>query len=500
MKRITESFTYHDFQALAVKDAVSFINNGGSRRMYAGPTGTGKSIIELGVQDECVGNWIITPSLEIISDMLFKRTGIRSTKPSVLLPKATEFRISTPVRFRNQLLAGNLNPSSITFDEGHHGIAETYQQICLLAGDIPKIILTATPYRGTCKGTCQLIKEWGEPIWVILLTDAIKRGFWKMPDSFETIPLIDDDCIEIVNGEFHVETVRRAVESKIRDIGNLIIDKGLNMATMVSVPTRENIYALHDYLSSRGFPSNVVTDKTKTSDRHKFFRSCENRESVLLQIKAVSEGNDLKVRRLIDASCTLSPQFFMQRFGRITRPTNERSEYICTNRNLIRFAYLFEGNMPAYEYKKSEDAFPTPTKRMGYRAWDIESLGRFKPSKVKFKDGLEGEVYSIVSRDSGTTTEVTAIIHPLCDEVIWAKRENKNGKYGRFSRLTEPPTSVKGFSSKQGQLTPPQRSFFEKRGERLGLDTTAKLDARGFNAFICLNDLGLRIKSTNKGV
>jgi hypothetical protein len=115
-----------------------------------------------------------------------------------------------------------------------------------------------------------------------------------MPDSFDTYPLIDDDCIEISNGEFVVETVRREVESKIRDIGDLIISKGLDIATMVSVPTRENVYALADYLTSKGYANDVVTEATKTTDRHKAFQRCQDRLSVLLQIKAVSEGNDLE--------------------------------------------------------------------------------------------------------------------------------------------------------------------------------------------------------------
>jgi superfamily II DNA or RNA helicase len=500
MKRITESYTLHDFQSATVADAVRFIKDRPEeRRMYASPTGTGKSVIELATQDEIEGCWLITPSLEIISDMLHKRTGMRITKPSVLLPRAMEGRISTPVRFRNMLLQGLLNPQAVIFDEGHHALAETYEQICILVGDIPKLIFTATPYRGTAKGTCELIRKWGEPIWAILLTDAIKRNLWKMPDSFETYPLIDDDLIEISNGEFVVDRVRREVESKIRDIGNLIIERGLNLATMVAIPTRENVYALHDYLSSRGFPSDVVTDSTKTTERHKAFERCVNRESVLLQIKAVSEGNDLKVRRLIDCTPSLSPNFFMQRFGRITRPTSERSEYVCTNRNLLRFAYLFEGNLPVYEYKKSEEAFPTPTKRMGIRAWDIESLGKFKPSKIKFQDGMEGEVYSIQTRQEGETTEFTALVHPLCDEVIWGKRINKNGRYGRFFRLTEPPASVKGFASKSGNvLTPKQTTWFKEEGGKLGLDVEQKLDRRAFDAFVLLQNLKVRIKTVTK--
>jgi superfamily II DNA or RNA helicase len=490
-------FTLRHNQQLASNEAVRFVNEykpgEHNKLLFASPTGTGKSFVELDIKRRLENAWLITPSLEIISDLVLKETGTRYVKPSLLMPHAWDLRISTPVRFKNKLLAGEVNPSALIVDEVHHFLADTYKDVELMCGTIPIVGCTATPYRGTAKGTMEFIKMWSDPIWIYTLKQAIEGGFWKMPHC-ETIPLINDDEITITNGEFEVSTIRRETESKIRDIGNLIMDKGLDIATVVRMPTRENVYALSDYLTSKNYPNYVITDKTPTKDRHEHFRNCEDRKGVLLQIKAVSEGNDLKVRRAIDCSPCISPVFFMQFLGRITRPTEEHTEYLCTNRNLLRHAYLFEGHLPVQEYQQSESAFNSPMKSQFLRSWDIESLGRLKPSKIKFTNGLQGECYALEMRENGRTLEYTAIVHPYLPETIWAKRENSGGIYGKFI-LTNPPESVKGFQSKSGNvLTPKQEEWFQKKALVFGLDPEAKLDKRVFHAFVCLHDLRLRIK------
>lgn len=469
-----------------------------SRVMYAAPTGTGKSYPELINHKTNPDNYLITPSLEIISDLLLKLTGERYSKPSSLLPLARRHNITTPTRLRNELLKGNIRRiNKLTIDEVHHSLAETYIQVLMMLDESTKIRgYTATPFRGTPKGSAELREQWGEPIWLITITDAIKQGFFKMPKC-HTVPLIDDDIIEMTNGEFQVETVKRETESKLRDIGDLVIDKGLNIPTMVSMPTRDNVYALDDYLKTKNFPCRVITDKTDTKSRHQYFKECEQQTHVLLQIKAVSEGNDIKVYRLIDCTPNMSPVAFMQRFGRICRPTDKFiSEYYCTNRNLLRHAYLFEGNLPVYEYNESKKAFITDSKRMGCRAWDIESMGRFKPSKVPFASGVEGEVYSIVKQDGNFTETYTAIVHPLVEDVIWGMKRSTKGTYdGTYKRLANAPDSVKGFTSKSGQLTPAQEDFYRKKAESFGLDkTTKKLDKRIFDVMVALKDMRVRIK------
>lgn len=487
------NFELRDYQAACIKDDDSCTDR---YRMYAAPTGTGKSIPELCILQKSKYNYLITPSLEIISDLLLKLTGERYSKPSSLLPMAAKYNISTPVRLRNSLLRGSIpRLDKLIIDEVHHDNAETYKQVSLLCGERTSIRgFTATPYRGTPKGTRELIGRWGEPIHLLSITDAVERGYYEMPKC-KTIPLIDDDTIELTNGEFVVETIKRETESKIRDIGNLIRDMTPGIPTMVSMPTRENIYSLETYLKSLNIPCRVVTDKVHTTLRHNYFREAENCESILLQIKAVSEGNDLKIYRLIDCTPSISPVAFMQRFGRICRPNSMYPhEYYCTNRNLLRHAYLFEGNLPSYEYAESKAAFVTDSKRLGMRAWDIESMGRFKPAHIKFTNGIEGEVYSVVQVEGNISTEYTAIVHPLVEDVIWGKRVNKDGKYGRYSRLSEAPNTIKGFASKTGQVTTKQEEWFSKKAGSFGLDTTGKLDKRVFQAFIALQDMRIKIK------
>mgnify|MGYP000918291267 CR=1 FL=1 len=103
---------------------------------YASPTGTGKSIVELEVQqrvDEVMGpgTWIVTPREEIVVGMLDKLEF--SGDPM-------EKRICTPIRLRNAVMRGDVPPPlRFIFDEGHHHNAETWQQLNLLSGLAPAL-------------------------------------------------------------------------------------------------------------------------------------------------------------------------------------------------------------------------------------------------------------------------------------------------------------------------------------------------------------------------
>jgi superfamily II DNA or RNA helicase len=67
------TLTPHDYQTLAVEDALAWFASAGpsARRLYASPTGTGKSVMMLALQAELgEGAWIVTPRLEIVAGML----------------------------------------------------------------------------------------------------------------------------------------------------------------------------------------------------------------------------------------------------------------------------------------------------------------------------------------------------------------------------------------------------------------------------------------------
>ncbi len=99
----------YNFQPVAVNDAANFVASAkpGERRLYASPTGTGKSYMELALQSKLhaagVDAWIVTPSVEIGLGML-EKLGVPDDERRVETMYARH--ITTPIVMRNRLLKG----------------------------------------------------------------------------------------------------------------------------------------------------------------------------------------------------------------------------------------------------------------------------------------------------------------------------------------------------------------------------------------------------------
>jgi superfamily II DNA or RNA helicase len=102
-----------------------------------------------------------------------------SERSAVLCGEAC--RIVTPIRLRNRLLRGEGPvPERLLIDEAHHDTASTWQQIHMCC-QAPAVGFTATPFRGTPRGTAAFREQWGEPVWVLTLREAIARGALVLP-------------------------------------------------------------------------------------------------------------------------------------------------------------------------------------------------------------------------------------------------------------------------------------------------------------------------------
>src|SRR5262245_52927843 len=122
-----------DYQQAAVDDAAAFLNvaKPGDRRLYASPTGTGKSVMELALLAARPGGLLITPRVEIAAGMLDK-LGLDTSEmsPATLSQEAETRGIYTPIRLRNLMLAGSgPSPAYLVIDEAHHDTATTYRQL-----------------------------------------------------------------------------------------------------------------------------------------------------------------------------------------------------------------------------------------------------------------------------------------------------------------------------------------------------------------------------------
>lgn len=524
MRNITLKHNPRDYQIRCRDAAVSLIKSNPEQwHLFKSPTGTGKSVMELMIKAEFPDSILITPRVEIIVGLLDKLNHyVDDLSVDKLIALAWEYGITTPIRFRNMLAKGELSfrPSLLIIDEGHHVTADTYQDIRMYLNGVPVVLLTATPYRGTAKGTQEFLRLCGDTVNEVLsLRQAIEYGYCALPEP-RTIPLIDDDTIDVSGGEFRVNTVEatETVTSSfdlLKDVIGRYYDTNLrfyDMPTMVAVSSTELCLQLTEILNDNGLPARCVTQATSSTDRRKIFELCELGKLVLVQIDVVSEGVDLKIRRLIDCKPTMSPTRWVQQIGRIMRPWKEgKPEYVCCCRNLERHGYLMEGMLPVEKIKEAQEAFTDEEgkpkfsiRSMGARANDLQGMGKFKVIPVRLHNGITVFCYNLVHVDGFTRTEYFVMVHPNEQETIKGKRvsvrkaEQSGDKvqyeWGYWRRIDTLP-ELKGCTTATAfPLTDKQRARWESDAADRGLDPYQTVTNQNFGVLHFLKNLGLRIK------
>lgn len=504
-----------DYQSAFAADAEAWVQAAGGahrRRLYAAPTGAGKSVCELLLLDHLPNALLVTPRLEIVAGMLGKLgVDTSSWSDSRLAAEALARRITTPIRACNLLARGELpfRPDAVILDEAHHDLADSYRDLSAYLGPVPWVGLTATPYRGTPAQTVELHDRWGGEItWIISLAQSVERGYLSVPEPV-VWPLVDDDEIEVQNGEIAVRQAGQAVRDRLEEVAARCREFAAagrwDRPTMLAVPSTACVPAMMEVLESIGLPAVGVTQHTTRPDRLRAFAAVARAEAALVQIDVVSEGVDLPIRRLIDLKPTLSPVRWLQQVGRITRPVadGERPpEYYCCCRNLERHGYLFEGLLPARRVAESQRAFGGPTRRASVRALGLEGLGRFAAAEVPLAGGLTGHLYSLVSISGFDRVEYAVLVHPLSAEVLYATRTSTRDsgdsvRWGRWRRIDRLP-DLRGFASAAARpLSEKQAAWWSRDAERFGLDPAAKPNRRSFAALPVLRDLGLRMGVSN---
>lgn len=512
----------YDYQHSAVRLAMMFYNESegkGGHHLIASPTGTGKSYMILRILGLNYSHgYVVTPKIEIVVDMLAK-IGVDVSQITMGNIEAymLEYRILTPIRFRNLILAGRIDVELIKwvlFDEAHHDEADTYALIrACLPDSVVFIGTTATPFRGTPKETATFRERWGKIHWAITEKEAYERGFLALPDC-ETWPLVDDDLVEIgKNGEFIVSRVTAATKDKLVDLFTRCKEREL--FTDAGKPTRPMVIGIHsseiiEYMKlvavKEGIQLAFITQETDFKTRQKLFAGCLACEFALVHINTISEGVDLsnktaRLRVYIDLACTNSPIMFVQRFGRARRPLfpneTEPPLYICTNRNLERHGYILDGVLPAETITKAQLAFERPSERSKSRVFGIETLGKLRPTNVQLNSGLSVQIFAISCMEGNKKNEFLVLLHPCHANPVWFRKESplkEDGTrdYGKWSIEWEPPSELKGFrSNPPGPLTEGQMNMWNQHATKMGLLVTQVIDQKKFQLLPALRNIGV---------
>jgi len=319
--------TLRPFQLLAGDHALDFLRTAqrGQKQLYKAPTGVGKSYVERYIQDRAPGTWIVSPSEEILDGML-EKAGL-SGDPLL-------HNMCTPIRLRNRLVSGAIQPPEfIIYDEAHHSGAETWQQVDLLTGLAPAVGFTATDFCGSPRATRELKDTWGESIEVISYEEAEHLGYISMP-TWEMLPLVDDDLIEVTNGEFVVDAITSAYADRLGSLAQACNDRWLTDG----IWDRTTVFSFAGSklcnLFAQMVPGvKVVVADTPRNERRDIFERFKRRECAIAQVRVVSEGVDLPVRRIVDCAPCMSPRLWVQMIGRCTRPVHDgetKPEVVCT--------------------------------------------------------------------------------------------------------------------------------------------------------------------------
>lgn len=482
-KKIKSKLTLYPDQAASIEALKSAMSSGQDRLAIISPTGTGKSYTGLGILEQIPGSVFAAPQEEILDGMRLKG--------------ANPNQLWTIKKLKNRLTEGlDLDVPCIIFDEAHHVVDNTHQSvIASIPDEVFKAGLTATFYRGTPKSSAELQEYWGTPYVALTWAKAAEQGRIRMP-QFITVPLVDDDIFEVKDGDFSITRVTSEYTAKSDDAASIINTYNLNSQPLiVGVNSRESaIEMAAAILRVCGLQSFIVNAETPTKQRDAAFKAALKCEGPLIHINVVSEGVDHPFRYYLDCAPTLSPRLFVQRAGRIMRPGDVLPLYICTNRNIERHGYLFDGCIPEHSIVSAQCAFETPSTRNVRRALGLESLGRIKCDYVTSVTGLRVGIYCIQQMSADKRTQFMCILHPAKADPIWLTRVGSDAfTYDPWTPCVM-PKELTGFSSTSGgSMSPGQKRFFGNAAKHYGIDPTQEMTARKFQLLPALKDVGYKL-------
>lgn len=428
--------------------------------MIVSPTGSGKSYMQVDVLSRVPGLVQAVPSVEIAAGLFHKLTGQSLDGWSEARARAaTEGRsIFTSKRLLNLLVDAKIAlPRFLSFDESHHTTDDTHTTLHAITGMVPAVGWTATPYRGTPAETKKLHDSWPTRTVALTLKDAVARGIVSQP-TFATWPLLNDDLIDVSNGEFKVTSVDSHLRNKLDDVVDRLGQfctvtrpDPWDRPTMIAVCSKAAVELVTHALNSRGMAAVGVTEKSTRAERDAAFADAVARRKVLVQINVVSEGVDLPLRRLIDLSPTMSPVRWVQRLGRIKRPVGPGEpppEYIACCHNITRHGYLEADVLPPSAFLDAQKAWGEeykPTRKSLARAIGLDGFGRFQVSTVPLTNGLLVSLYALQTKDG--LTQYAVVLRPDRERPYYFRKVNVlTGEKGTF---TKPDGTVIQFNKKE---------------------------------------------------
>lgn len=500
--------------------------------MFVGPCGIGKTRIAYDAAHEaylagksCVIVTSVSSQVQEFARLVDPSVDLTDASDAKIWSTAEKLGVYTAVRLRNRIKSGKLPaPQVVVVDEcdQFHEEAGTPREIRDLCPESEFVGVTATPFGATYKFTRAIEAYWPTAYELVSRPVAVHRTVQGIEDTIvqpelHVRHLANDEVAEWAStGELTISAANDlyGTDAAYQSLLDMVEEWSAVGPAGVWLPYVEIANGLDLRARLRGLPTSVITGETPLAERRRI-------ESLLVQggTSLITVGTALRgwncpaLAVQIDARPTQSVALWDQMIGRISRAYREpdgtlrRKHYVCTNGNLIRFAYRFRGLLPPQQYAAIVSDVPPEARPTG-SGWalrNLEGSGRVKVYPLPLADGTSGEVVHLQAWDeeSREGREYMLLTHPLTYEPTWLTRPRYGAKgrfvkSGRWRRLakSENLDSVRGMISSGGKgfLSMKQIDWWAANAEKVGLDQNAIPDSQSvFDACMAMLQTGVRL-------
>lgn len=248
----------------------------------------------------------------------------------------------------------------IIFDEGHHSVADTYENVKNKFPNANILNLSATPFRSDGQ------KMPGRVLNSFSISDAIQEGYVKHikglvlnPKSLKYVRREDSQEIEVSLEEVKrlgedeadfrrsivtsKETLTTIVDASIRELDRIRDETGDSRHKIIAAALNyEHCHQIVEAYRARGKKADFVHTREdsldKNASKNVLIKLEANELDVIVQVRKLSEGFDhpyLSVAAVFSVFSSLSP--FVQFVGRIMRVIKQNSPYDAMNQGTVIF-------------------------------------------------------------------------------------------------------------------------------------------------------------------